>query len=298
MKSKFLASMKNYLVTRTTIVSIDKAKSITMFKFRIFLMFVGGMLVGLGLIISLTAGVSGILDIQPTLSPFDQTDDIILPKDGSAPVVIVPTLHPNIPDLQKDQTQSATQPATGQDMAASTLSLTGTPVPIWVPDRIVIPAIQLDAPAIPATLRTIAYLGKNYPQWKAPNFFAAGWAPTSASLGVIGNTVLFGHHNEDGEVFAHLVDLQVGDLILVYSGEKKFTYTVALKMILPERNEPVDIRLQNARWILPSADERLTLLTCWPYTSNTHRLIIVAIPISVDNLKNYPLIPRLTPLAP
>jgi sortase A len=183
-------------------------------------------------------------------------------------------------------------------MVASTLLLTGTPIPTWVPDRIVIPAIQLDAPAVPATLRTIAYLGKNYPQWKVPNFFAAGWAPTSASLGVIGNTVLFGHHNADGEVFAHLVDLQVGDLIVVYSGERKFTYAVALKMILPERNEPVDIRLQNARWILPSADERLTLLTCWPYASNTHRLIIVAIPISADNLKNYPLIPRLTPLPP
>ena len=151
---------------------------------------------------------------------------------------------------------------------------------------------------VPATLRTIAYLGKNYPQWKVPNFFAAGWAPTSASLGVIGNTVLFGHHNADGEVFAHLVDLQVDDLIVVYSGEKNFTYVVALKMILPERNEPVDIRLQNARWILPSADERLTLLTCWPYASNTHRLIIVAIPVSADNLKNYPIIPRLTPLPP
>jgi len=69
-------------------------------------------------------------------------------------------------------------------------------------------------------------------------------------------------------------------------------------MILPERNEPVDTRLQNARWILPSADERLTLLTCWPYTTNTHRLIIVAIPFLIDNFKKYPITSRLTPQAP
>jgi len=167
------------------------------------------------------------------------------------------------------------------------------------PDRLVIPSIQLDAPIVPAAIRIVAYLGKDYPQWKVPNSYAAGWAPTSSTLGLSGNTVLFGHHNEYGLVFAHLVDLHVGDLIVVYSGERKFSYAVALKMILPERNEPVDIRLQNARWILPSQDERLTLLTCWPALSNTHRLIIVAIPLdAADLLKNNPVTPRLTPLAP
>lgn len=261
-------------------------------------MLVGGGLSGLGLVISLLGVVSGISDIiiQPTLSPFDQTDDVIVPDGGSAPQ-IVPTLPPNTVE-PKDRAQSTTQPATGLNVAVPTLSLTETPVPTWTPSRIVIPAIQLDAPVVSGTIRTIAYLGQDYSQWKVPNFFAAGWAPTSASLGVIGNTVLFGHHNEYGEVFGHLVDLQVDDLIVVYSGEKKFTYVVALKMILPERNQPVSIRFQNASWILPSADERLTLLTCWPYVSNTHRLIIVAIPVSADNLKNYPIIPRLTPLTP
>ena len=37
--------------------------------------------------------------------------------------------------------------------------------------------------------------------------------------------------------------------------------------------------MENAAWIMPSEDERLTLVTCWPYTSNTHRLIIVARPV-------------------
>jgi sortase A len=50
-------------------------------------------------------------------------------------------------------------------------------------------------------------------------------------------------------------------------------------MILPEKYQEIDVRMDNARWILPSDDERLTLVTCWPATSNTHRLIIVARPL-------------------
>jgi sortase A len=46
-----------------------------------------------------------------------------------------------------------------------------------------------------------------------------------------------------------------------------------------ERGEPVEARRQNARWMNPTEDERLTMITCWPYTSNTHRLIVVAKPV-------------------
>ena len=93
------------------------------------------------------------------------------------------------------------------------------------------------------------------------------------------NRVLDGHHNEFGEVFKRLVDLKPGDLIEVYSKGLVFHYQVANKLILPERDVDISVRLENARWISPSQDERLTLITCWPYTNNTHRLIIVASPI-------------------
>jgi sortase A len=54
-------------------------------------------------------------------------------------------------------------------------------------------------------------------------------------------------------------------------------------MILPERFESSEVRLQNARWIQHSEDERLTLISCWPYESNTHRVIVVAFPIDVPD---------------
>ena len=266
-------------------------------KIRIFLVVVGGMLAALGIIVALSGAVSGMfLAPQPTLSPFDQTDDVIQPDQALVPH-IAPTIDPDVANL-KILTQVAAQAASALDPATLVPAPTEVVAAALDPDRLVIPSIQLDAQIVPAEIRTVAYLGKNYPQWKVPNFFAAGWAPSSAALGTSGNTVLFGHHNEYGLVFAHLVDLKAGDLIVVYSGGRKFSYAVALKMILPERNQPVDVRLENARWILPSTDERLTLLTCWPALSNTHRLIIVAIPIDPALTKNYPITPRFTPLAP
>jgi sortase A len=49
-------------------------------------------------------------------------------------------------------------------------------------------------------------------------------------------------------------------------------------MILPERDQPIEVRLANARYIQPTDDERLTLITCWPYESNTHRVVVIAFP--------------------
>ena len=34
-------------------------------------------------------------------------------------------------------------------------------------------------------------------------------------------------------------------------------------------------RLANARYIQPTSDARVTLVTCWPYYTNTHRVIVV-----------------------
>ena len=250
---------------------------------------VGALLIGVGLAISLqVVAASAVPVVEPTLSPFDQGDDVISPGIGSAPLIAPTTLPPTADPGLEPWLKLTAEPGGASALPA----LTPTPVEINLPDRLVIPAIQLDAPVIQASMRTIKYQGDIYSQWMVPDAFAVGWSPTSASLGASGNTVLFGHHNEYGEVFGHLVDLQVNDVISLYSGQKVFNYVIALKMILRERDQPVNIRLQNAAWILPSKDERLTLLTCWPYTTNTHRLIIVAVPITPDNLRNYKLTPR------
>lgn len=148
-----------------------------------------------------------------------------------------------------------------------------------IPVRISIPTINLNADIINASNKEIVHGDKTYLQWSAPDEFAVGWHFNSAFLGVSGNTVLIGHHNVFGKVFENLDKLVSGDKIFIYGNDLQiYEYVVANTMILPERDVSIEERLENARWILPSEDERVTLITCWPYFSNTHRLIIVARP--------------------
>lgn len=163
--------------------------------------------------------------------------------------------------------------------------LVATPTPIapsiHVPTHIVISAIDLDAPIEISGWHTI----NGVSEWDIPDHFAAGWLKLSAPLGQVGNTVLTGHHNIDGEVFRRLVELKPGDQIIIYSNGEPFFYIVTTRKILRERDQPLAVRLKNAQWIQPTNDERLTLVTCWPYTSNTHRLIIVAQPMDLERNK-------------
>lgn len=148
-----------------------------------------------------------------------------------------------------------------------------------IPTRIVISKIKLDAPVIVTDFNHTNVDGETFGQWQAPNEFAAGWHPDSALLGELGNTVINGHHNAYGEVFGKLVDLNPGDIFSVFAGDKEYKYIIANRMILPERYEDAATRLENARWLARSEDYRLTLVTCWPKETNTHRLILVARPL-------------------
>ncbi len=168
----------------------------------------------------------------------------------------------------------------GQAGPTSMPSPTPTATPIHrPPTRIVSVAIELDAPVVAMGWTTVEYNGEQVAEWDVPKD-AVGWHVNSASAGQPGNTVLSGHHNIEGKVFRYVVNLQVGDEIVLYAGDRAFAYTVTEKYILKEASMPWAVRQKNAQWIAPTADERLTLVTCWPYEwpGNTHRVIIVAKP--------------------
>ncbi|MBE0409546.1 MAG: sortase [Anaerolineales bacterium] len=156
------------------------------------------------------------------------------------------------------------------------------PISPAIPERITIAAIELEAPVVQADMHWIQVGEVEYQQWEVPNLFAAGWHETSARLGEVGNTVFNGHNNIYGEVFRRLDELVVGELIQVYSNTHVFEYVITNTMILPERFQDMDVRMSNAQWILPSEDLRLTLISCWPYESNTHRVIVVAKLIAIE----------------
>jgi len=162
--------------------------------------------------------------------------------------------------------------------AAEIFVPTATMVPV-IPAEIRIGKIELDAPVRAVDQVQIEIEEQDYAQFLVPEEFAAGWHTGSAPLGVPGNTVISGHHNAHGHVFANLIELEVGDQIDILDADgAPYSYIIANKMILKEEDEPLDVRILNARWMLPSDDERLTLITCWPEDSNSHRLILVAVP--------------------
>jgi sortase A len=91
-----------------------------------------------------------------------------------------------------------------------------------------------------------------------------------------GNTVLNGHNSTNGEIFRDLYKLKVGDVVIPYSQGVSLTYAVSETLILREAGQPLEVRLENARYMKPTDDERLTLVTCHPYGSLRNRLIIIA----------------------
>ena len=203
------------------------------------------------------------------------TLEVVTSQDINEPeeVLIQPTFSPD--DLESLQQAES-------EYEAAVVEENEKTIPQWI----YIPTLDLKAPIIPA--KSIIVVMKEddkleeFVQWLAPDEFAVGWHGDSAGLGEIGNLVLNGHHNAYGKVFRNLAYLQEGDLIQLYGGGSWYNYVVSNKMVLPEWDVTIERRLENAAWIMPSEDERLTLVTCWPEQTNTHRLIIVAQPVPVE----------------
>src|SRR3990172_3427755 len=192
----------------------------------------------------------------------------------SPPADPAPTVEPTSPPADPAPTIEPT-PASRSAPAPTPTSADFAPD---VPSRLTIPAIGLDAPVETVGWSVKVQNGQQVSMWDVPNRFAAGWLKTSARAGERGNTVLDGHHNIAGEVFRDLVQLKAGDTIQLWVGSQSREYIVSLLKILPERGQPIAVRRSEERWIQPTKDERVTLVTCWPYTNNTHRLIVVALP--------------------
>jgi LPXTG-site transpeptidase (sortase) family protein len=196
--------------------------------------------------------------LRPTVTP--------LPGPGQLPTEIAPLVLPDSPLLPSDRSPSTPMPIG---------TLTPDQITASIPTRIVITSINLDAPIAPVGLHQV----DGNLTWDVPNYFAAGWLNKSAMLGQAGNTVFDGHHNILGKVFANLKDLKQGDQIQVYAGDKAFYYVVTGLHNLLERDQPIEVRIENAKWMQATTDERITLITCWPPSTNTNRLIIVAEPV-------------------
>jgi len=151
----------------------------------------------------------------------------------------------------------------------------GPPAAEQAPERLRIPSVGIDTGVV--TIRWVDDGKGGEGSWQDPGS-QAGWLAGSALPGAGSNVVMVGHHNVRGEVLRDLVRVQMGDAVYVEADGRTYAYVVRERFIVPERYAPDEQRQQNALWIAPTYDERLTLVTCWPYTDNTHRLIVIAKP--------------------
>jgi len=222
--------------------------------------------------------------VTPTVWPADVA---LLPTDYATPatakqdMAIAPAPEATVGVQKVSQVRlAAPVDVETTPLPTATVTLTPTPTPIppatSPPDKLVIASIGIDAPVQVAGWVTDPATGDSF--WETPAN-AAGFHQESALPGWAGNTVLSGHHNIEGKVFEHLHQIRPGDAITLYVDGIPYEYAVADNFIVQERDASEAQRQQNAAWIAPTDDERLTLVTCWPANDNSHRLIVVARPM-------------------
>ncbi len=127
------------------------------------------------------------------------------------------------------------------------------PKPVARPgSRIIIPAIEVDAPIGEGT------------DWEALKY-KVGHHPGTANPGERGNMVLAAHNDIYGEIFRYLPDVPTGEIVTVYAGEQSFRYRITeRRIILPQQTEVM----------LPTTDPTVTLISCYPYLIDTHRIVL------------------------
>ncbi len=178
-------------------------------------------------------------------------------------------------------TASPTIAASPQPRATTMATSTPRPVAYTPPSRIRIPRINVDADVVEVGYDiTVGEGGQLVTTWGVADF-AAGFHRGSAYPGLAGNTVIAAHNNIRGRIFRHLLDLLPGDDIYLYADGQEFRYVVSQVLLIKEKNMPEQIIAQNAQWIQPTADERLTLVSCWPFIKPDHRVVVVAFPPQV-----------------
>ena len=151
--------------------------------------------------------------------------------------------------------------------------------------RLVIAAIGVDRQVVAVGWTTQDIDGQAVAVWNVDRY-RVGHHQGSSHPGGGGNIVLSGHSGGTAYPFNALFYLKTGDQLDVWSAGQLHQYTVAEQHLVDEVGQPVDQRLDNARFIAPTDDEVITLVACWPLTGPqkfTQRVIVRARPMVVPH---------------
>lgn len=261
---------------------------------------VGNLLMVFGLYVLLYVGGMHAMEYYNVYAASGNTPNLPI---AAAPESTVPTVEPTAPT-------SPTAPASPTSAPTSTPAPTDTPREADVPaaatssegqfssivpaepaanqpstiTRIVIPTIKVDRKVIEAAqIVEQQENGQPVATW-AVDKYRVGHHHGSSNPGGGGNIVLSGHSGGAAYPFNDIYWLEAGDQIQLYSDGKIYEYAVSDHILVDEVGQPLEQRLENARYIGPTDEEMITMVACWPLSGPDkfkQRIIIRAKPTGV-----------------
>jgi sortase A len=181
--------------------------------------------------------------VQPTLTPTPLIAAVVLPS-GHTP--------PNSPGGARFN-----EAEIPEHLRPLVQSLFNAPLPTPGPAqaiRIQIPALHVDAPIVQ---------GDGWEQLKK----GVGQHIGTGNPGERANLVFSAHNDIFGEIFRDLERLNPGDLVIVYTNQRAYTYIVVdTQIVMPTAVEVMDNTTQAS----------VTLISCYPYMKDTQRIVVIA----------------------
>ena len=180
-------------------------------------------------------------------------------------------------------------PATSTPLPTQTIppTPTATPTPTPTPQpqppvRVVIPGIDVNSAVHQIGVSISGDPLDPSVTWSGLGA-GVGHDQSSVNPGESGNIILFGHNNYAGQVFYRLSELIAGDEVYVYTLDQEFSYVVQEVDIVLVVGAAEQDKRAHAFYLGPKPEETLTLVSCWPYSTYTHRVYVVAKPIGVTS---------------
>lgn len=180
---------------------------------------------------------------QPTLTPTPLIAAVVLPSGHTPPD------SPGGTRFNEEEIPEHLRPLVQ--------SLFNAPLPTPSPAqaiRLQIPALDVDAPIVQ---------GDGWEQLKK----GIGQHLGTANPGERGNLVLSAHNDIFGEIFRDLDRLNPGDLVIVYTNQRSYTYIVVDTRIV----EPTAVEVMD-----PTPQATTTLISCYPYLKDNKRIVVIA----------------------
>ncbi|HYF65388.1 MAG TPA: sortase [Herpetosiphonaceae bacterium] len=183
--------------------------------------------------------------------------------------------------LVEDVRQDSPQAFIAPNLTVSVQAPSGSQAAPAQPRQSTVSRIQIPKIAVDSKVIEVGWTVENeVAVWQVAKY-AVGQHRGSANPGEGSNTVLAGHVGGSAPVFQRLIEVAPGDQVILTSAGQQFLYVVREVQRVQEVGVSDEQRLANAAYMDPTAEEMVTIITCWPPAGPNafdQRIVVRAIP--------------------